>query len=122
MEKNLLLLIEDNPLLTGLYKAAFEKAGINVLIAHDGKRGLELAKEKHPSVIVLDFLMIGMNGLEVLQLLKSDPATQNIKVIMLTVASEQQDKDKAKELGAVDYLTKSELSVNDIVEKVTKHL
>lgn len=122
MEKNLLLLIEDNPLLTGLYKAAFEKNNINVLVAHDGKRGLELAKEKHPGVIVLDFLMIGMNGLEVLQLLKNDPETRDIKVIMLTVASEQQYKDKARELGAVDYLTKSEMSVADIVEKVKVHL
>lgn len=117
-----ILFIEDNPLLTGLYKAAFEKKGVDVLVAHNGQEGIELVKEKKPSLVVLDFLMAGMNGFEVLEALKKDPATKEVKVVMLTVSSEAQHQQKAKELGAAAYLIKSELSVNQIVDAVEQFL
>lgn len=119
MQKHLLLLIEDNPLLTGLYKTAFEKEGFTVLVSHDGQGGLQIAKEKKPEVILLDYLMSGMNGLQVLENLKTDPATKNITVIMLSVSGDEDKKNKAKELGAKDYMVKSDLSVGDIVKNVT---
>lgn len=117
MEKTLLL-IEDNPMLIGLYKAAFEEQNVTVLTAHDGKTGVELTKIKKPNVVLTDFLMIGINGFDVLEALKADPETKDIKVIMLTIVSEQENKDKAKKLGAADYLVKSDLKVSEIVKKV----
>ncbi len=122
MESPILLLIEDNPLLTGLYKAAFEKEGINVFIAHSGKDGIELAKEKKPKAILLDFLMSGMNGLEVLKILKADPATKDIAVIMLTVSAGPETKEQAKALGITDYLVKSDLKMDALVQKVMPYL
>ena len=116
------LLIEDNPLLTGLYKAALEKAGLEVHVAHDGKRGIELAQEKKPDLIILDFLMAGMNGLEVLKVLKSDPEMQKIKAIMLTVSGSAQTKEDAKKLGVADYIIKSEVTVDEIVKTVLGHI
>lgn len=121
MKKRLLLLIEDNPLLTGMYSAAFEKAGFEVIFAHDGETGLVMAKEKKPDGIILDFLMPGMDGLEVLSELKKDTATRKIKVIILTVVAQKKYIDKAKELGVVDYLLKPELDLNEIVNRITSH-
>jgi DNA-binding response OmpR family regulator len=117
--KTLLLLIEDNPLLTGVYKAAFERAGFDVILAHDGKSGLELAKTKKPAGIVLDLLMPGIDGFGVLQELKTDASTKDVKTVVLTSDTKQEDVEKAKRLGAVDYLVKSELNLADIVARVS---
>lgn len=119
--KRLLLLIEDNPLLTGMYKAAFEKADCEVIFAHDGETGLSLAKEKKPDGIILDLLMPGMDGFAVLEKLKSDRATKHIKVIVLTVIAKEDAREKAKKLGAVDYLIKPELALAEIVKRILGH-
>ena len=121
-KKNLLLVVEDNPLLVGMYKSAFEKAGFSVVFAHDGKSGLELAKTELPAVILLDVLMPGMNGLDVLRELKKDPHTKDIRVMVLTVLYQEEIKKQAKELGADDFITKSELKLSEIVDKVLGYL
>jgi CheY-like chemotaxis protein len=101
-----------------MYRAAFEKAGFEVAFAHDGETGLTLAADKKPDVILLDLLMPGMNGFEVLKALKANPATKKIKVIILTVVTDEESKHKADELGADGYLIKSELTLAQIVEKI----
>ena len=117
MKNHLLLLIEDNPLLTGMYQAAFEEAGFGVIFAHDGETGLALAKTKKPEGIVLDLLMPGMSGLDVLEKLKEDDRTKDIGVVVLTIDTKKDDLDKAKKLGALDCLIKSELTLADIVAR-----
>lgn len=118
MKKKLLLLIEDNPLLTGMYETAFVKAGFEVAFAHDGELGLSLAKDKKPDGIILDLLMPGMNGFAVLERLKKDRITKGIKVIVLTVVTKQEDLERAKKLGVVDCLIKPELTLAEIVKRV----
>ncbi len=122
MAKHVLLLIDDNALLTGLYQAAFEKAGFSVVFAHDGQSGLELVHEKKPDGIVLDLLMPGIDGLEVLKEIKGDDATKSIKVIVLTSVLKKEDRDRARQLGASDYLVKSEVRLAEIIERVKAHL
>lgn len=121
MNKKLLLLIEDNPLLNGMYKSAFEKRGVEVLFAHDGETGINVAKEKNPDVVLLDILMPGIDGLEVLERLKKDEATKHIKIVILTIVKKEDAMEKAKKLGAIDYLVKSELKLQEIVDKVLLH-
>lgn len=116
--KNVLLIIEDNPLLVGMYKTAFERQNINVLVAHDGMAGIELAREKRPDVILLDLLMPGIDGYEVLKILKADPNTKSIKIIILTVIAKKENAEIAKKLGAVDYIVKTELKLQEIVDRV----
>ncbi len=116
-----ILIIEDNPLLSGLYKAAFEKEKIEVFIAHDGSAGLELARTKKPNIILLDLMMVGISGFDVLKFLREDPVTKNVKVIILTVANDEKLKAKARSLGAIDYLIKSDLKVSEIVQSVSSH-
>ncbi len=119
-KKTLLLLIDDNPLLTGVYKSAFERAGFEIILAHNGKTGLALAKEKQPHGIVLDILMPGIDGFTVLQELRADATTKDIKTIVLTSVAKEEDLEKARRLGALDCLVKSELTLADIVSRATK--
>lgn len=119
MKKRLLLLIEDNPLLTGMYRAAFEEAGFDVIFAHDGEAGLLLAQTKKPEGIVLDLLMPGISGLDVLKKLKADGTTKDIGVVVLTIDTKKADLDKARKLGALDCLIKSDLTLADIVTRAS---
>ena len=121
-KKRILLLIEDNPLLSGLYQSAFEKAGLEVEIAHDGESGLALARQGKPSAILLDLLMPGMSGYEVLEALKKDATTKNIRVIILSIINEKEAQEKARKLGAVDYLIKTDLELPEIVKRVVSQL
>ena len=116
--KKILLIIEDNPLLTGMYQVAFEKAGFEVLVAHEGDAGLKLAEEKKPDIVTLDLLMPGMSGFEVLEKLKAGDSTKNIKVAVLTALADKEHKEKATRLGADDYLIKSDLTLAQIVDTI----
>lgn len=117
-----ILLIEDNPILTELYRSALEEKKLEVLITHDGEKGIEIAKNQQPALILLDLLMIGIDGYEVLKKLKEADETKNIKVIILSVINDQASKDKAKKLGASDYLIKSEIEISEIVRAVMAQL
>lgn len=121
MKKKIILLIEDNPLLTGMYAKAFENEGFEVLIAHDGEGGISLAQKELPSVILLDILMPGIDGLEVLKRVKEDPITKSIKVIVLSMVDNKGYEEKARALGAVDYLHKGDDGLPTIVSKVVAH-
>jgi CheY-like chemotaxis protein len=121
MKKQLLLLIEDNALLTGLYQSAFEKAGFSVVIAHDGKSGLALANEVKPDGIILDLLMPGTDGFQVLAALKQDPQAEHIKTIVLTTVVKNDALERARSLGALECLVKSELRLDEIIARVQKH-
>lgn len=105
-----------------MYEAAFEKAGFEIIFTHDGKTGLALAKNKKPDSIILDLLMPGMDGFAVLEKLKKDRVTKDIKVIVLTIVTKKEDLERAKKLGALDCLIKSELTLAEIVRRVIRHL
>lgn len=121
-KKKAILLIEDNPLLTGLYSSGFKKRGMEVLVVHNGEEGLKAIQEQRPDIVLLDLFMPGMTGLEVLQKIRENPDIKDTKVVVLTISNKEEDRNKAKELGVVDYLLKQELHLNDIIEKVLGHL
>jgi len=97
------LVIDDDAQARDLIERSLGKEGFRVVLAGDGKRGLELAKQLKPDVITLDVMMPGMDGWAVLTALKADPATGDIPVIMLTIVD---DKHIGFALGAADYFTK----------------
>lgn len=113
-----LLIVEDDALVSRMYKQAFAAAGFTVTIAANGRVGLTKAQEIKPDIILCDIMMPEMNGLEVLEALKSDPALKGIPVVMLTNLAGTQDAQTAKTKGAKAYLVKSEYKPKEVVEKV----
>jgi len=105
-EKITVLVVDDDAELRDLFEQGLELAGFEVYLAGDGPGGIEMAKEKRPTLIVLDVTMEGMNGLEALSELKSCDETKDIPVFMLTGKSGMDDINRAMEIGAVDYITK----------------
>ena len=121
-KRRTLLLIEDNPLLVGMYQAAFAEHGVAALMATDGETGIALAAEHQPDLIVLDLLMPGMSGFDVIAALQRSPKTKDIRIVVLTVVTDDAAREKCKALGVADYLIKPDLRLAEIVERVMAHL
>ncbi|MBU3758513.1 MAG: response regulator [Candidatus Omnitrophica bacterium] len=106
MSKETVLIVEDEKSILELLAYTFEKEGFRVYASGEGGDGLEKAGRLQPSLILLDLMLPGMDGLEILKALRANQTTASIPVIMLTARSEEIDKIVGLELGADDYVTK----------------
>lgn len=104
--KKKILVVEDSPTQALHMQALLEQEGLKVLLAYDGREGLKMARQLHPDLIVLDVQMPGMNGFQVCQQLKGEPATEDIPIIMFTRHDEQEAVVLGLQTGAVDYIPK----------------
>ncbi|MDX2079562.1 MAG: response regulator [Terrimicrobiaceae bacterium] len=100
------LVVEDESDVVDLLRYNLGRAGFEVLIANTGNRGLELARQHRPDVIVLDLMLPGLSGHEVCRKLKADREMAGIPIVMLTAKGEPAERVKGLELGADDYVTK----------------
>ena len=105
-KKKTVLVVEDSPTQALHMQALLEQEGLSVLLAHDGKTGLEMAQELGPDLIVLDVQMPGMNGFQVCGELKNRRATKDIPIIMFTRHDEREAVVLGLQTGAVDYIPK----------------
>ncbi|MEA3018193.1 MAG: two-component system, OmpR family, phosphate regulon response regulator PhoB [Sphingomonadales bacterium] len=101
-----LLLVEDDKALAELLVWHFERQGFAVRRTADGEEALLLAEEEVPDVVVLDWMIEGVSGLEACRRLRRRPATANLPIIMLTARGEEADRIRGLETGADDYVTK----------------
>lgn len=100
------LIIEDDRDILNLIDWHLKSEGYNTLSSENGSEGLEIAKKKHPDLIILDLMLPGMDGLQVCKALKRNEATESIAIIMLTARGEEVDRVVGFELGADDYIVK----------------
>lgn len=100
------LVIDDEPDVLLLCRLNLQQRGHELVEASGGARGLELARERHPDVIVLDLMMPGMDGYQVLEALQRDDATSSIPVLVLTAKALRADRERSHGLGAAAFLTK----------------
>ena len=101
-----ILIIEDETDVADLLTLNLRKAGYKVSTAVDGASGLQKAREDRPAFIILDLMLPKMSGLEVCRILKSDTATAQVPILMLTAKAEEVDRIVGLEFGADDYVTK----------------
>jgi len=116
------LIVDDDQTMRSLYERVFSLEGFTVELGEGGKTGLEKAQTVAPDIILLDMMMPGVNGLEVLEKLKADPATAHIPVIVMSNYSELNISTRAIDLGAAQYLIKSDVDPSVAVEIVRKTL
>ncbi len=121
MAKEKILIIDDEQDLVKLVKEILEMENFQVSSAYDGEEGLRKAISEIPDLILLDIKMPGVSGFQVLERLKIDKTTSHIPVVMLTTSGLRQDRDKAFDLGAVDYVVKS-LEGFELGERIHKIL
>jgi two-component system phosphate regulon response regulator PhoB len=117
MNKPRLLLVEDDASLRELLTWNFEREDFEIVSTSDGDEALLLAEESPPDIVILDWMIEGVSGIEVCRRLRRRPATANVPIIMLTARGEEADRIRGLETGADDYVTKP-FSPRELVARV----
>ena len=112
-----ILVIEDDPSLTELIKYNLEQESFSVKIEMDGEEGLLLAQTELPDLILLDWMLPNLSGIEVCRRLRRGKSTKNIPIIMLTARSEENERIRGLDTGADDYITKP-FSPKELVARI----
>jgi len=111
------LIVDDEPDIVELVRFHIEKEGLQCLEAMEGESALRLAREKKPDLLILDLMLPGIDGLEICRMLRKDPGTAHIAIIMLTAKAEEVDRIVGLEMGADDYMVKP-FSPRELVARV----
>jgi len=117
-----ILIIEDDKFLRELIIQKLLKENFEVSEAIDGEEGIKKIKEEKPDLILLDLILPGIDGFEVLSRMKEDPALASIPVIILSNLGQKEDVERGLKLGAVDYLIKAHFTPGEIIEKIKTNL
>ena len=116
-----ILVVDDEPEALEILGFKLKEAGFAPLFARDGTRALQSARDEHPALIVLDVMLPEIDGLDVCKILRRDPATAAIPILMLTARAAEMDRVVGLELGADDYVTKP-FSPRELVLRIKKLL
>jgi CheY-like chemotaxis protein len=117
-----ILLVEDDRVLRRASSAGLRQHGWTVLTAADGEEALNMAGSEAIDLILLDMLMPKLHGLDVMRALKADARTRAIPVLILSNSSREYDMQEVMRLGAVGYLVKANLSLQDLCDRVAQLL
>ncbi|OGF27272.1 hypothetical protein A2331_03565 [Candidatus Falkowbacteria bacterium RIFOXYB2_FULL_34_18] len=117
-----ILLAEDDKFIARAYTDGLTRSGYEVIAVTDGQEAIKQAKEKKPDIILLDLIMPVKNGFEALEEIKSDKNMKDVPVLILSNLGQDTDIKKGRDLGAVDYLIKSDYSMTEVIKKINKYL
>lgn len=117
-----ILVVEDDNFLLNVYQTKLEKQGFESKFAKNGKEVFEILREYQPDLIILDLMIPKMNGFDVLKKLKGNNEHADIPVIVVTNLSQDEEKQRVNELGAKAYFVKSEVNMQNIIEKIQEIL
>jgi DNA-binding response OmpR family regulator len=117
-----IVLADDEQFIVIAYRDGLSRAGFEVTTAVDGAEALEKVKSTKPDIVLLDLIMPKMNGFEVLKKLKADDELKNIPVAILSNLSQVTDEEEARKNGAVDFIVKSDFSLEQLIERINKIL
>ena len=121
MSKEKILLVDDEPDALEVLGFKLKEAGFSPIFAKDGARAITAARDERPELIVLDLMLPEVDGLEVCKILRRDPTTAQIPILMLTARAAEMDRVLGLELGADDYVTKP-FSPRELVLRIKKLL
>lgn len=113
-----IMVVEDDAALREIYSIRITAEGYDVVSAGDGEEALAVAVREKPDLILSDVMMPKISGFDMLDILRSTPETANIKVIMMTALSADDQRERGERLGADRYLVKSQVGIEDVVNAI----
>lgn len=119
---NKVLVVDDDETLLTMYGQILAARGFEVVGERSGDRVVDIVKKEHPAIVLLDILLPGQNGLDILKKLRSDPETKSIPVIVLTVLADPEKQSEAKAAGANRFFNKADSIPGDIVKAIDEEL
>ena len=117
-----ILYVEGGKFVSHVYKEGLEEEGFSVDIAYNGIDALEKMRTQKPDIVLLELLIPEKNGFEVLEEIRLDKALHAIPVVVLTELDTESDREKAKALGVSSYLTKSTVSMKEVIDAIKEQL
>ena len=112
------MVVEDDAALREIYSIRVAAEGYEVVTAGDGEEALAVAVREKPDLILSDVMMPKISGFDMLDILRSTPETQNIKVVMMTALSSDDQRARGERLGADRYLVKSQVGIEDVINTI----
>jgi len=122
LRKRKIILIEDNFDQAEIYKKELETFGYEVVHTANAEEALDLIEKENPSLVLLDLMLGNSSGLDILEKIKSDPATKSIKVIALTNFKEKELLENNRLEGIYAYIFKPDYTPKEMVRKITEYL
>jgi len=117
-----ILVAEDDKFLSNVYEKKLTKEGYEVRHATDGEMALKFAREKRPDLVLMGLIMPVKDGFETLKEFKSDSQLKDIKVIILSNLSQEEDQKRVMDMGAAEYVVKANVSFHEVVDIIKRHL
>ncbi len=119
-----ILLVEDDQFLRELMLTKLKREGFSVIVAVDGREGLDAILHQRPALVLLDVILPGIDGFNVLQQARAaaDPTVAKTPIILLSNLGQDSDVQKGRQLGATDYLIKANLTIDEIIKKIRKYI
>ena len=117
-----ILIIEDDEFISDVYQKKLALEGYSVDLARDGEEALRKIREQKPDLVLLDIMIPLRDGFQVLSDMRNDSSLSDIRVMVMSNLSQGKDIARAKELGAVDYIVKSNVGLPEIVARVRRQL
>lgn len=117
-----IVIVEDEEILQKVLKEKFEKENFKVSVASDGEVAFSVIKKTQPDMILLDLILPKKSGFEVLEEIKSDASLKTTPVIVLSNLGQDEDIKRALQMGADDYLVKTQHPINEVLDKVKERL
>lgn len=117
-----ILIVEDDKFIARAYKDGLEKLGFQVEVVYDGDQAIEYLSDHTPGLILLDLIIPGADGFAVIKQVRQVLKNQQLPILVLSNLSQDSDIQSAISLGATEYLTKVNHSMQEVVEKINKYL
>ena len=117
-----ILIIEDEEIMYSLLEKKLKQEGYEVNVAKNGEEGLEKMKTNRPDLVLLDIIMPKKGGFEVMEEMRKEEDLKDLPVVVISNSGQPVELDKAKELGAKDWLIKTEFDPQEVIEKVKKQI
>jgi CheY-like chemotaxis protein len=117
-----ILIVEDEELLINLLQRKLSEAGYDVFLARNGEEGMRMMRQENPDIVLLDIIMPKMGGFEVLEEKAKDDLLKIIPVVVISNSGQPVELDRAKRLGASDWLIKTEFDPQEVLDKVISQI
>lgn len=120
--KKKVLVVEDETSYLKVYRLKLEKEGYDVVFAEDGEEAIKKVDQEHPDVILLDLMLPKKNGFFVLKEIRERKEMSSVPIIVASNLGQEEDRQRAQEMGAQDYFVKANTSMADILQIIKKHI
>lgn len=121
-KKKTIFLIEDDLFLVKAYRIKLQQENFEIWEANDGKEAMKFLEKDPPDLVLLDLMLPGVSGFDILAAIRKNDKWKNVKVIILSNLGQPMDIERGKQFGVIDYIIKANVKINDVIDKIKKSI